>query len=106
MPTPTRRLPRTIREFQSKFPRLWAGYRALSAACDAAGPLSPKTRELIKIGIEVARKRHGGLVAHISRARKAGASKAEVYQAILLATPLVGMPDVLDAFLVAKKRLG
>jgi len=106
MPKPSRRLPRTIREFQSRFPRLWADYRALCEACDATGPLAPKTRELIKVGIEVARKRHGGLVAHISRAQKAGASQTEIYQAILLAAPLVGMPDVLDAFLVAEKRLG
>ena len=30
----------------------------------------------------------------------------EIYQAILLAIPLVGIPDVLDAYLVARKRLG
>ena len=106
MPRTRRSLPRTIRLFESQFPEIWTQYRALREACDHVGPLTPKTRELIKIGIEVAKKRHGGLVAHISRAQAAGASKAEVYQAILLATPLVGMPDVLDAFLVATQKLG
>ncbi len=101
-----RRVPATLRSFESKFPRVWTSYRALHDACDSIGPLTPKTRELIKIGIEVARKRHGGLVAHITRARRAGASRTEIYQAILLAVPLVGIPDVLDAFAVAKRRLG
>ena len=106
MPRTSHHLPRTIRMFESKFPDVWAQYRALRDGCDHVGPLTPKTRELIKIGMEVAKKRHGGLVAHIRRAQAAGAAKAEIYQAILLAVPLVGMPDVLDAFLVAKKKLG
>ena len=105
MPKRPTHLPRTLQSFESKFPAIWARYGTLRDACDRSGPLPPKTRELIKIGIEVAKKRHGGLVAHISRARKAGASSAEIYQAILLAAPLVGIPDVLDAFLVAKRRL-
>jgi alkylhydroperoxidase/carboxymuconolactone decarboxylase family protein YurZ len=56
--------------------------------------------------MEVARKRHGGLVAHIVRAQRAGASKAEIYHTLLLATPLIGIPDVLDAFRIAEERLG
>ena len=106
MPKRSRRLPETLRSFESHFPHIWTQYCALRDACDHAGPLTPKTRELIKIGIEVAKKRHGGLVAHITRARKAGATPTEIYQAILLAAPLAGLPDVLDAFLVAKQRLG
>ena len=102
----SRRLPATLRAFESKFPNPWTRYRALRDACDRAGPLSPKTRELIKIGIEVARKRHGGLVAHIRRARRAGASREEIDHVILLAIPLIGIPDVLDAFRVAKQSRG
>lgn len=99
------RLPRILRAFQAKFPEVWHRYHLLRDTCDTAGPLPPKTRELIKIGIEVARKRHGGLVAHITRAKRQHASAAEIYHAILLAAPLVGMPDLLDAFLIAQKRL-
>ena len=98
-------LPRTLRAFASAFPEVWEAYHALRDTCDRSGPLPPKTRELIKIGIEVARKRHGGLAAHITRARRHGAAAAEIYEAILLAMPLVGLPDVLDAFVVAKTHL-
>ena len=100
------RRPATLRSFESSFPEVFAHYHALRDACDRRGPLSPKTRELIKIGIEVAKKRHGGLVAHMTRAKRAGASKAEIFQAILLAIPLIGLSDVLDAFRVARKHLG
>jgi AhpD family alkylhydroperoxidase len=106
MPRTPGRAPKTLRAFASKFPKVWSQYVALRDACDRSGPLPAKTRELINIGIEVARKRHGGLVAHISRARNAGATKTEILHAVLLACPLVGLPDVLDAFRVAKKRLG
>jgi len=106
MPTRRSRLPKTLQDFKRTYPSVWKQYQALRDACDQAGPLPLKTRELINIGIEVAKKRHGGLIAHISRAKKAGAPSSEIYQAILLAAPLVGMPDVLDAFRVAKKRLG
>ena len=97
--------PRNYSDFKAKFPAVVEAYEQLGKACHWNGPLSPKERELIKIGIEVARKRHGGLVAHITRARRAGASAQEIYHAILLAAPLVGMPDLLDAFLIAQRRL-
>jgi AhpD family alkylhydroperoxidase len=92
--------------FEARFPGAWRQYRALREACDRTGPLDAKTRELIKIGIGVARKRQGGLIAHIDRAKAAGATDQEISHALLLALPLVGLPDVLDAFVVAKKRLG
>lgn len=100
------RTPQTLASFSAKYPRAWTRYRALREACDRSGPLTPRTRELIKIGIEVAVRRHGGLVAHLHRAQAAGASSAEIYHAIVLAMPLVGLPNVLDAFVTAQNTLG
>ena len=45
----------------------------------------------------------GGLIAHISQARKAGASEEEIQHAIVLATGLAGLPPTLKAFGAAKK---
>jgi AhpD family alkylhydroperoxidase len=105
MSTVRTKRPKTLQDFEARFPAAWRSYRGLREACDHSGPLDAKTRELIKIGIEVARKRHGGLIAHIDRAKAAGASAKEIAHAILLALPLIGLPDVLDAFVTAKKRL-
>lgn len=101
----TTRKPGTITDFEKSFPNVWKAYGWLRDSCDHEGPLDEKTRELIKIGIETALLRKGGLTAHVHRARRAGASKGEILQAILVATPLVGMPAILDAFLVARKAL-
>ncbi|MBI3324756.1 MAG: carboxymuconolactone decarboxylase family protein [Candidatus Omnitrophica bacterium] len=91
---PTRR-PKTLERFEARFPEVFRRYAALRDACDQAGPLPPKIRELIKIAVELARKRHGGLIAHIDRARRAGATPEEIAHTMLLALPLVGFPDVL-----------
>lgn len=105
MPSARRAPPRTLQEFEKEFPDVYRHYQTLRDACDKAGPLPAKTRELIKIAIEVARKRHGGLIAHIDRARAAGASSGDVLHAMLLAIPLIGLPEVLNAWATARKRL-
>jgi len=102
---PKSKKPKTLVDFERDFPDVWQAYEALRDAGDRTGALDAKTRELIKIGIETTRGRKGGLIAHIHRARKAGAAPGEIYQAIILAGSLVGIPPVLDAYLVAKKAL-
>ena len=92
-----------INDFQTQFPDIWAAYNQLKTACDHAGPLDRKTTELIKIGISAAMGHEGGLMAHISQARKAGAQEDEIYQAIMAATGLAGFPAILQAFAAAKK---
>jgi 4-carboxymuconolactone decarboxylase len=98
-------MPATLDTFKKDYAKAWAAYEQLRNACDVAGPLDGKTRELIKIGISVALEHSGGLVAHISQAKKAGAQPPEIYQAILLATGLAGFPAVLGAMATAKKYL-
>lgn len=97
--------PKTLRDFEAQFPQVWNSYLTLRECCDQFGPLGKKQQELIKIGIEVAQRRHGGLIAHIDRAKEAGATVDEIHHAMLLALPLIGMPDMLDAFRNTRKQL-
>ena len=90
-------------DFEKQFPEIWGAYTQLKTACDRGGPLDRKTSELIRIGISVAMEHEGGLIAHISQARKAGASEEEIQHAIVLATGLAGLPPTLKAFGAAKK---
>ncbi|HEX9779622.1 MAG TPA: carboxymuconolactone decarboxylase family protein [bacterium] len=99
------KMPKTLKAFAATYPDPWRAYQNLRDTCDQCGPLPVKMRELIKIGVEVARNRHGGLAAHIARARKVGASPAEIRHAIIIATPLIGLPDVLDAYVVSEQHL-
>lgn len=98
-------MPATLDTFKKDFPEAWSAYEKMRDACDRSGPLDAKTVELIKIGISVAMEHTGGLVAHMSQARKAGAQVGEIHQAILLATGLAGFPAVLAAMAAAQKYL-
>ena len=99
-------MPKTLEDFKKQFPKAWNAYEQLKNACDKEGPLDARTAELIKIGVSAALQHEGGVVAHVSQARKAGASNAEIYHAILLATGLAGFPAVLAGIGAAKKYLG
>jgi 4-carboxymuconolactone decarboxylase len=92
-----------LNDFQTQFPDIWEAYTQLKTACDQGGPLDRKTAELIRIGISVAMEHEGGLIAHVSQARKAGASDAEINHAIAVATGLAGFPATLKAFGAVKK---
>ncbi len=98
--------PQLLRDFQQRFPQVWNAYVQLRESCDREGPLSVRELELIKVGISAALRREGGLIAHIDRAKEVGASSAEIYQAILIATGLIGFPNTLAAFGIARDRLG
>ncbi len=100
-----RRQPQLVRHFEQRFPEVWKAYVKLRDACDDQGPLTARERELIKVGISAALRREGGLIAHIDRARDVGASPEDVYQAILVATGLIGLPNTLAAFGIARDRL-
>ena len=97
--------PKTLKDFESDFPEVWKAYTYLRDSCDHQNGLDPKTRELIKIAVETAFRRHGGLIAHMHRAQKTGATKQEIDHAILVTLPLIGMPSVLDAFMIAQDAL-
>ena len=98
-------MPETLNDFKARFPKAWSAYVQLRDTCDQEGPLDHKTRELIKIAISTALEHEGGVIAHISQARKTGATDEEIYHAILLATGLAGFPAVLAAVAAAKKYL-
>ncbi len=98
--------PQLLTDFQQSFPQVWEAYVRLREACDREGPLSPRELELIKVGISAALRREGGLMAHIDRARDMGATPEQIYQAILVATGLIGFPNTLAAFGIARDRLG
>lgn len=98
-------MPRTLEDFKAEFPKTWAAYEDLRNASDSEGPLDHKVVELIKVGISTALEHEGGLIAHISQARKAGATEKEIEHAILVATGLAGFPAVLQASTIAKDYL-
>ncbi len=98
-------MPELLDNFKKEFPGAWQAYEKLKDACDQGGSLDAKTVELIKIGISTAMRHEGGVVAHISQAKKAGATREEIYHAILVAAGQAGFPAVLAAFASARDHL-
>jgi AhpD family alkylhydroperoxidase len=98
-------MPQTLSRFKKQFPEVWEAYEQLRESCDRTGPLDRKSVELIKVGISAALGREGGLVAHVLRAKRAGASPSEIYQAILQAVGLTGFPASLASYRIVKEYL-
>jgi len=63
-------------------PETVRGYTALSAAGAKTGNLDPKTRELIALAVAVSLRCDGCITVHTAEARKHGASKEEIAEAL------------------------
>ncbi len=94
----TGKLPGTYKKFVGRFPQLGAAHEQIAAAVADTGPLDRKGCELIKIGICVGGGLESALRSHVRRALQAGASIAEIEQAILLGMNTVGFPRTVAAW--------
>jgi len=85
-------------------PETVKGYVALSAAGQKTGNLDAKTRELIALAVAVALRCDGCITVHADAARKLGASKEEIAEALGVSiainagAALVYSTRTLDAF--------
>ena len=63
-------------------PKLIAGFQALNGAQNGAGALDAKTRELISLAVAVTTRCDGCISSHANAARAAGATEAELSDAL------------------------
>ena len=63
-------------------PDIVRGYQTLSAAADKTGLLGPKVKELIALAVAVTVRCDGCIVVHTDAAIKAGATRAEIAEAL------------------------
>jgi AhpD family alkylhydroperoxidase len=89
--------PKHYLKFKKEFPAVVEAYERLGEACHWHGPLDPKTRELIKIGIAIGAGLESGTRAHTRLALDAGATPEEIRHAALLATTTLGFPSMMRA---------
>lgn len=99
-------LPPAYRQFQKEFPAIAEAYERLGEACHWHGPLEPKTRELVKLGIAIGAGLEGATRSHVRRALEAGATPEEVRHATVLATTTVGFPSMMRAMRWVGAALG
>lgn len=98
-------LPQHFKKIVRKYPKVWEAHQKLTEACAESGPLESKTRELIKVAIAGAFNQETAVERHTVMAVQEGATKEEVYQAILQLTTIVGFPRTSAALQWAERAL-
>jgi len=94
----SRKLPAGFLKFQKTYPKTFAAYDPLGAAAYAAGPLEPKVRALIKLAIAVGARTEGGVRTLTRQALRAKCTAEDIRHVVLLATTIVGFPDMISVW--------
>ena len=90
-------------QFKEEFPEVHNKHQALGKAVhEKGGPLTEKTRWLIKIAISAACSHKRALETHILKARAAGVAEDEIKHALLLLIPTAGFPAFMKSYAVCK----
>jgi AhpD family alkylhydroperoxidase len=76
------------KEFSALHPELIKGFAALSRGAATTTHLDAKTREFIALAVAVTTKCQGCIDAHARKAKAAGATKAEIAEALGVAVAL------------------
>lgn len=98
------KLPGTYKKFITRFPELGDAHESVAKAAEAAGPLEKKMCLLVKVGVCVGAGLESALKANIRKAMQAGATEAEIEQAIVQAMNTVGFPRTVAAWSWAKQQ--
>jgi alkylhydroperoxidase/carboxymuconolactone decarboxylase family protein YurZ len=89
------KLPDRYLQFQKRYPKVFQAYDALGAATSDAGPLSDKTRALVKLAIAAGGEMEGAVHSHTRRAVEAGCTADEIYHVALLGITTLGFPTTM-----------
>lgn len=96
---------KALKSFIKDFPDVWEAHEKTGDKIHKAGPLDKKTAHLVQLGIAIAGKSQGAVKSHVSQAKSAGATREEIYHAILLAMNPAGFPSTIMAYSWAKEVL-
>jgi 4-carboxymuconolactone decarboxylase len=87
-----RTFPKWYAYTKDKHPEFMKALDHLGETVRKQGPLDEKTAHLIQLAAAAAIRSEGSVHSHTRRAIKAGATRDEVYHAILLLTSTIGFP--------------
>ena len=80
---------------KQRFGEVMTAVENLGKTVKDAGPIKAKEAELIQIAAALAIRSEGGVHSHVRRALDAGATKEELYHALILLTSTIGFPAVM-----------
>ena len=79
------------------YPAFFDAWDGVGTAVRAAGPIDNKTAHLVQLAASAAIRSEGAVHSHVRRALEAGATPAEIRQALILTAPTIGFPNVIAA---------
>src|SRR5579859_1466051 len=85
-------LPESYNRFIAEYPDIAAAYEALGIALQTAGPLDPRTRQLVKLALAAGAGLEGAVHSHTRRALELGLKPEEIKQAVLQGVTTLGFP--------------
>ena len=96
-PEITRGIVGSIKTLRKNIPDTMSGFSAMASAATRDGALDTKTKELIALAIGVATRCDGCIGFHMEALVKAGATRAEVEEALGMAVYMGGGPALMYA---------
>lgn len=91
------KIPARHKGVMKRFPAFGKALESLGKAAREAGPIDEKTSHLIQMAAAAATRSEGAVHSHARRAIEAGATKAELFHAVLLITSTCGFPTAAAA---------
>ncbi len=88
---------RTYYDISKRYPEVISALENLGTTIRGLGPLDEKTGHLIQLAAAAAAKSEGSVHSHTRRAKKAGATREEIYHTLLLLISTIGFPQAMAA---------
>jgi AhpD family alkylhydroperoxidase len=80
--------------FQSESPEVAGAFNKLIEAIAKPSALDGKTKQLLYIAMKIVTDDVGAALAHVSYAKKAGASREEIRETVILTLTVIGLKGV------------
>ena len=90
-------LPKPYVKLQNDHPDFFKAWDGVGTVVRSAGPIDRKTAHLVQLAASAAIRSEGAVHSHVRRALEAGATAAEIQQALMLTAPTIGFPNVIAA---------
>ena len=84
--------PKRYREFTARYPALAQAWELMNQA-GAEGPIDPRARRLVKLGVAMGAMREGAVRSGVRKAVAEGVTIQEIQQVIALAAGTIGLPS-------------
>jgi 4-carboxymuconolactone decarboxylase len=100
-----RKAPERFWRFVGNYPGIATAYENLAGECHRLGPLNPRERALVQLGIAAGSNIEGSVRSQVRKALDLGMKPEEIRHAIILSLTAIGYPRMMSALTWAEDVL-